>query len=638
MWSRLSRVVSSAACGLIAAVLIVITGSLFHIDRVPALIAAGLLCLTAVAAFRPDRALLAVAAIAPLATYILRRWNPGVAWAETLVVAFAAGWYSRQVFVRHESALPAALRLPSIVFACVVIASLTVQVLLEQARLGNSEFATWMLRVISRNYFVSGSEPFLHAAALLLEGLLLFSVSARVAARDARFARRLAGTLAASTAVAAGLNLLQLVDSARRFDNFWGMLVQHISTARLNAHYGDVNAAGSAFAMVVFVSAGLALAARGERRATLVWALATAFIGLGLWMSGSRTALFAAAVALAGLAVAAARKQMSTRARLGTNVACALMILAAIAVIYAPTRGNQKASSVAAQVRVEMARTTLRMVAGAPLFGIGLGEFYQRSGEFSSPELLAVFPPARHENAHNNFLQILAETGITGLGAFLCLLAVLLYVAARPLARAPRDPFAWGNMAGLCAFLLTCLGGHPLLTREAAYAFWLVLGIAAGYASLTTSPGTNAPAFPSWPRRAAWIVIACLAISIPMRAASARAHADLEHVGIGLSRHWETAEDGVRFRSAVTDASLFVPAGTGFRFSVRTETPERLEMKLGGRLADVVPLVPNRWTDVVIRARSERTDTRFTRLDLRVLGAEQRPVTIWISKVEELRR
>jgi hypothetical protein len=48
--------------------------------------------------------------------------------------------------------------------------------------------------------------------------------------------------------------------------------------------------------------------------------------------------------------------------------------------------------------------------------------------------------------------------------------------------------------------------------------------------------------------------------------------------------------------------------------------------------------MPNRWTDITIPARSERADTRFTRLDLRVLGAEQRRVTIWISKVEELRR
>ena len=55
------------------------------------------------------------------------------------------------------------------------------------------------------------------------------------------------------------------------------------------------------------------------------------------------------------------------------------------------TAETQKASSIAAQVRGEMARTTMRMVAQQPVFGIGLGEFYQRSGEFSSPELLALF-------------------------------------------------------------------------------------------------------------------------------------------------------------------------------------------------------------------------------------------------------
>ena len=170
MWSRLSRVMSSAACGLTAAILIVIAASLFHVDWVPVLIAAGVLCLAVVAAVRPDRALLAVAAAAPLATYMLRRWNPGVAWAETLVVAFGAGWFSRRLFLRSQPSLPAALRPPLIVFVCVVLASLTVQLSVEQARLGTSEFASWMLRYFSRDYFVSGSDRYLHAGRFCSKG------------------------------------------------------------------------------------------------------------------------------------------------------------------------------------------------------------------------------------------------------------------------------------------------------------------------------------------------------------------------------------------------------------------------------------------------------------------------------------
>jgi hypothetical protein len=79
-----------------------------------------------------------------------------------------------------------------------------------------------------------------------------------------------------------------------------------------------------------------------------------------------------------------------------------------------------------------------------------------------------------------------------------------------------------------------------------------------------------------------------------------------------------------------------VPGETGFRFRVRalSTTPERLELRLGGRTANIVRLLPDRWTEVAMPARNNRTDSRFTKMDLRVLDADQRAVTIWISKVE----
>lgn len=636
MSSRLPRVIATAGSALACVVLIVIATSLVRLDWVPVPVVAGVLFIGVLAVLRPDWALLAVAALVPVATYMLRRWNPEVAWAETLVIAFAAGWFIRRLLIRTDPGPPPWLRLPLIVFACVVFASVIVQMSVDQARLGTSEFARLMLRYFSGDYFISGSDRYLHAAAFLLEGLLLFDVAARVTAADARVTARLAGALAASAAVAAAINLLQLVISARRFDNFWSMLAQHIATARFNVHYGDVNAAGSVFAMLLCVSGGLA-----ARRSGRLWAIAAAFIGLGLWMSGSRTAMFACPVALASLAVVAARHHMGTRGRLVTTLASVVLLAVAVAVIYAPTRGNQKASSIAAQVRVEMARTTLRMVAEDPLFGIGLGQFYQRTGEFSSPELLTLFPPAHHENAHNNFFQILGETGLIGLGAFLWLLTTALYFCARRLAISPDDALAWGSVAGLFAFLLTCFGGHPLLTREAGYAFWIVLGMAVGNASHPHADALHRGSHvQTWLTRTAAIVIACLVISIPFRVASAKAHADFEHLGIGLSPHWETSDDGVRYRSAVTSASLFVPGETGFRFRVRafSSTSERLELRLGGRIVDVVPLVPDRWTDIAMPARSDRGDTRFTKLELRIVDAGQRAVTIWITKVEQLAR
>ena len=149
-------------------------------------------------------------------------------------------------------------------------------------------------------------------------------------------------------------------------------------------------------------------------------------------------------IALTGMAALAARQRAGRRGRIAAGIGAAVLLAAVVAVVYAPTRGNQQSSSVATQVRVEMAHTTARMVRERPLFGIGLGQFYQRSGEFSSPALLAIFPRAQHENAHNNFLQILGETGVVGLGVFLWLLAAALRRGAAAVGNSRDDVLAPG--------------------------------------------------------------------------------------------------------------------------------------------------------------------------------------------------
>lgn len=617
----------------IAGVLFVIAGSILRLDSVPVPLALAILSIGLLAVVRPDAALLVVAAIVPVAAHMLRRWDPGVAWAETMVVAFAAGWCARRAVWPEQPGLPSRLRLPLIVFGSVVCASAAVQMSVEYVRLGSGEFAGFILQYLSRDFFVSGSVRYLQLGAFLLAGLLLFSAAARLALADRQFAWRLAGTLVVSAAGAAAINFQHLILSALRFDEAWRVLAHDVATARFNLHYADANAAGSVFAMFLFVAFALAAA---RRRSRVLYVPAVALLAAGLWISGSRTALLATALAAGVLAGALVRRQMDWRGRLLTTLAGIVLAVGVIAVIYAPTRGNQKVASIAARVRIEMAQTTLRMVSSSPFFGIGLGEFYQRSGEYSSPELLALFPPAHHENAHNNFFQVLAEMGVIGLGAFLWLLMAGMHVARWPL-RAGRDALAWGSLAGLTAFLLTCLGGHPLLTREAAYAFWMLLGLAAGN-GLHDGPRPGQAASRKWLTVATVIIVAALVISIPTRVENAKAHADFEHLGIGVSRHWQTSEDGVRYRSAVMRATLFVPRTAGFRFRVRTlsERDERLELRFDGRLADVVLLPPGRWTDIAVPARSVRPEGRFARMDVRILDAPGETAAMWITKVEQL--
>jgi O-antigen ligase len=628
--------VRAAGRAVTAACLTIILAGLFYDNALPRLVPIGLMAFAAVTMWRPEIALLLVAALTPIATSIGRSWDAQVAWAETIVVSFAAGWFWRGFLVRQPvPQLPLGLRRPVILFALVIAAAVFVQASVEQVRFGTVELSSILWRLVSRDYFVSGSDQYLHAASFLLEGLLLLSAAAHLVAQDSRFLRHLGMALAAAGALAAAMNLNALVTSAWRSDHFWGLLAQHVRTTRINVHYGDVNAAGSHFVMLAFVAAALGLAGRGLARS---WFAATALLLLGVWLSGSRAALFAGPLALAIAVVGSAQARADRRTRILVGIAGAGLVAAAIGLLtYAPMRGNQKSSSVAAEVRVEMARTSMRMLATNPAFGIGPGQFYQRSGEFSSPELLQVFPRAAHENAHNNFLQVLAEMGIAGFAVFAWLLAAGARGGWRHLQKHRADIIAWGALGGVMAFLLTWLAGHPLLTREPAYAFWLLLGAVAG-------AGAESPRVESVDRTAATrrgnVVLAVAAvlllISVPFRASSAQAQADLDHLGIGLSPHWETSDDGVRYRSAAGGASLFVPGDSGFRFKVRTisKLPEHLELRLAGRLADVVTVEPNQWTEVAMPARSDRPDARFLKMDLRAVDPRAEPVTIWVSKVE----
>ena len=157
-----------------------------------------------------------------------------------------------------------------------------------------------------------------------------------------------------------------------------------------------------------------------------------------------------------------------------------LVVLAVVLVRLLPERGNQQAPSTALEVRWELARTSFRILSAEPLFGAGIGRYHSRSGEFSSPRLLELFPPAIHENAHNNFMQILAELGIVGFAAVGWLLVTAAGSCARLVRAAPHDPLRWGVVVGLLAFAISWLGGHPLLIDEPAFAFWILLGLRAG--------------------------------------------------------------------------------------------------------------------------------------------------------------
>jgi O-antigen ligase len=620
-----------------------ILSSIVHVDYVGVIADLLLLLVVVLAALRPDVGIVLAAAAAPVAWYLASQlWNSGIAWAEAIACAVITGASLNASFRQdrsfrlkadatgHEGRIPLSLSAPAVLFGAVVIASVIAGLWAQSFRFGPG-FTHGLVIQLTREYFVDVQGfPALHAGVLLLEGVLLFTAAGRMAAEspgDSGFLHRVAAATVVSATLAALLNFDRLVRSAWRGESFWASLIDLAGRIRLNVHYPDFNAAGSYFVMALLVAAALAVRARGSR--WIGWTLSAITIALALWLTSSRMAVLAGLVAPGAVVLATEMTRGRARARRAGAIAAGGLVLLAVIAVALPQRGSQKSGFLALDVRLGLLHTGARMIATRPVFGIGLGEFYQRSAEFSSPELIAKFPAvATHENAHNNFMQVTAELGLAGGLFFTWLVVAALVTIAR---RATTTPDVL-MLAAPVAFVLTCLGGHPLLLPEPGYAFWVLLGTAAGAAMV---PGAARVRRWRWLRWIAPIGLIAIALTLPWRIRAAREDTNLDHVGIGVST-WQVSPDGIRYREARGHATVFVPTGASL-ISVYPLTDEavRLELKRDGRIADVVTLAPRRWNDLRLAARTEATNARFAALDLRVLDADQ--TAIWITKVQPIR-
>jgi O-antigen ligase len=132
-------------------------------------------------------------------------------------------------------------------------------------------------------------------------------------------------------------------------------------------------------------------------------------------------------------------------------------------------------------IRAEFLETSLRMWATSPVLGVGVGTYYERSGQFMPPGIAAIYG---RENAHNYYLQTAAELGVIGLVLFLWWLGAALARLWQGAQGRPRDGVLLAVSCACGAYLLTCVTGHPFLVVEAAVPFWASLGAGVALAGL----------------------------------------------------------------------------------------------------------------------------------------------------------
>lgn len=455
-----------ALIAIFTALVFLLIQSVFWSTTVSALMAVAVICLIVVAYFRPQNGLLVVAALTPLGGV----WSPLVSdrmrGAEILALAFLAGALLRGwTLHRFRNVELGRLQIAALLFGLIVSLSCVHQLWLRSAEPRD------LFEYVAQDYVTSfrGYGSIFHAM-LLLEGLALLLYAVHYCRAQVEFTSGLVRMLVIGGIAAAAFNFWFFVHELIETGQPAAVFREFFLNRRWSAHVGDVNAAGSFFAMIMFIALGLSLKQTAYR---LIWFAAGLIAGLALWMTASRTALVAAVIvgflSLATLAIARARRG-GRSASVGFGAASIVFALGAQYLLFRPVSAT---ASLAMDIRWEFLKTTWRMIRAHPLFGVGIGQYPQWSGSYSSPALIAIYP---RENAHNNFAQVAGELGLVGFVAFLAILAICLWPAIRS-----RDapPALVPVLVGVTAFIVSWLGGHPLLVPEVAYPFWLALAVVA---------------------------------------------------------------------------------------------------------------------------------------------------------------
>jgi O-antigen ligase len=491
-------------------------------------------------------------------------------------------------------------------------------------------FIRSFLTFLTRDYLVGPPGAFagFADAALLVEGIGLMALVAHHARDHVVRPAQLFAAAAVAGGAAAVVTLTTFVATALQAPTARDFFLR-LAFSRMGVHVADLNAAGSFFAMTMLVAGWHAVTNRPIRqvRRRWVWRAGWSAIALlivaGMWISGSRMAIIAALVGLGVLAAMAGplRAGKVPRWVVVSASICGVLVIVAIALGLdpRPSFASRSASRILS-MRADFMITGLRMIASAPIFGVGVGRYFELSGQFMPQSIYWFY---FHENAHNNFLQIGGELGLVGLAAFVWLLAVAAIRLARGVRADPRDRLLLGAVVALGAFVATWMTSHPMLVAEVAYPFWMLLGAALaradGNVQQTVSRSNVAQPFRAANVMVAAITIA-LAVSVPFRANREMAAIDLGRFDFGFY-DWEG--DPERFRWTSRRATFFVPLNARelhLRLRARhlgaNTAPTEVSIAIGGRTFNRVVLADDNWVTVSMRLPLVVEDDHFRRIDI----------------------
>ncbi len=339
--------------------------------------------------------------------------------------------------------------------------------------------------------------------------LAVFAAARRLSARES------SGMLALLAAGGAVLALHGIWQAALGFDALLARdglpegVAGRLASGRIFARFLLPSVLASFLLLAWPLAAALALAARGWRRAAAAAGLA--LMAGALVLTRSHGALLALALA-AALWWAMGERRAVRRTGVVAALALAALVLVSLArggVILSPAGDSGPAA-----LRVRNLAAAARMIADAPLTGVGGGGFGSAYTRYRQPG------DNETRFVHNAYVQMIAEHGLPvalPLGAALACVGAAVHRRRRD-----PDPLARGAAFGLLAFLLHgAWDVAPLLPST--------LWIAAAVAGVLAGPPAAVSAALPWTGRTGWR-LAAWAVTLLLAAAGVASGAAAWHL------------------------------------------------------------------------------------------------------------
>ena len=212
---------------------------------------------------------------------------------------------------------------------------------------------------------------------------------------------------------------------------------------------------------------------RGGQRVLV--AFCTVLMASTIFLSGSRGGMLAFVLEMALFAALTLGKRRSPRIALGLTAVCVFIL--ALLIFLGKGQVLGRLGDLSPGIRLNITKDSLRMFSQRPIWGWGLGTF-----PTVYPSFRSFYTNLFVNEAHNDYAQLLVETGLLGF-ALMLWFVISLYRHGLPTSR--RWEFKWDGAVSLAA-LLGCTGilfhsfvDFNLQIPANAAMFYMLCGLAA---------------------------------------------------------------------------------------------------------------------------------------------------------------